>query len=91
VTPAKRIDRSRFRDLLGLVRAFRFRHDRVLCTEEAAVLARRAGVGLALLTATAGVIGSDPYDGAIRGLFEGAGCLAGFATLGRYFGLHARE
>jgi hypothetical protein len=167
---------------LGLLRALRFRHDTVVCTEEAAVLARRAGTGLAagavtmlalpaialgaphslssawrvyafaaagagicamllaapavvaavrvrpqvdgraedllsdlgsllptppegspwrfallvaltlaIATAAAGVAGNDPYDGALRGLFEAGGCLVGFATLGRYLGLRARD
>jgi hypothetical protein len=46
---------------------------------------------VAFVTAAAGVAGNDPYDGVIRGLFEAAGCLAGFATLGRYLALRARE
>ncbi len=165
---------------LALLRALRFRRDSVVCTEEAVVLARRAGVGLAagavtmlalpaialgaphsfspawrvyafaaagtgvcaillaapalvaairvrphidgragdlfsdlgplvptplkaspwrfallvaltlaIATAAAGVSGNDPYDGALRGLFEAGGCLVGFATLGRYLGLRA--
>ena len=44
-------------------------------------------LALAIVTAAVGVAGNDPYDGALRGLFEGAGCLAGFATLGRYLAL----
>lgn len=46
---------------------------------------------LALVTAAGGVAGNDPYDGALRGLFEAAACLAGFATLGRYLGLRAAK
>ena len=44
---------------------------------------------LAVATAAAGVAGNDPYDGALRGLFEAGGCLVGFAVLGRYLGLRA--
>jgi len=44
---------------------------------------------LALVTAASGLAGGDPYDGALRGLFEAAGCLAGYATLSRYLGLRA--
>jgi hypothetical protein len=43
--------------------------------------------GLALLTAAAGVIQSDPYDGIVRGFAEAAACLAGFALLGPFLGL----
>jgi hypothetical protein len=43
--------------------------------------------GLALLTAAAGVVQSDPYDGILRGLAEAAACLAGFALLGPFLGL----
>jgi hypothetical protein len=47
---------------------------------------------LALVLAVGGMVGSDPYDGIMRGLAEGAACLAGFALLGRYLGLreHSR-
>jgi hypothetical protein len=34
-----------------------------------------------------GVAGSDPYDGALRGVLDALACLFGFATLGRYLGL----
>jgi hypothetical protein len=44
-------------------------------------------VGVALAVTLAGVVGSDGYDGAVRGLAEALACLAGFATLGRYLGL----
>jgi hypothetical protein len=43
--------------------------------------------GIAVVLAVAGVIQSDPYDGALRGLLDGVACLAGFALLGRYLGL----
>jgi hypothetical protein len=43
--------------------------------------------GLALVTATAGVIQSDPYDGILRGVAEATACLGGFALLGPFLGL----
>jgi hypothetical protein len=42
---------------------------------------------LALVTAAAGVVQSDPYDGILRGLAEAGACLAGFALLGPWLGL----
>jgi hypothetical protein len=42
---------------------------------------------VAFVTVVAGVAASDPYDAILRGLLEGAACLAGFAVLGRYLGL----
>jgi len=42
---------------------------------------------LAVAITVAGVAASDPYDGALRGVADAAGCLAGFALLGRYLGL----
>jgi hypothetical protein len=38
----------------------------------------------------AGIAQSDPFDGAARGLADGAAVLAGFALLGRYLGLRSR-
>ena len=35
----------------------------------------------------AGIVGADPIDGFIRGVFEGLVCLGGFALLGRYLSL----
>jgi hypothetical protein len=35
----------------------------------------------------AGIVQGDPLDGLLRGAFEAAACLAGFAALGRYLGL----
>lgn len=35
----------------------------------------------------AGIVQGDPIDGLLRGAFEAAACLAGFAALGRYLGL----
>ena len=35
----------------------------------------------------AGIVQGDPIDGLVRGMFESAACLAGFAALGRYLGL----
>ena len=43
--------------------------------------------GLALVTAAAGLVQSDPYDGILRGLAEASACLAGFALLGPFLGL----
>lgn len=47
-----------------------------------------AGV-VALVIALAGVVQSDPFDGVLRGLADGAACLVGFAVLGRYLGLRS--
>lgn len=48
--------------------------------------------GLALVTAAAGLLQSDPYDGILRGLAEATACLAGFAVLGPFLGLwHWRQ
>jgi hypothetical protein len=43
--------------------------------------------GLALVTAAAGVVQSDPYDGILRGVAEATACLGGFALLGPFLGL----
>jgi hypothetical protein len=43
--------------------------------------------GIVVVLAAAGIIQDDPYDGALRGLLDGAACLAGFAVLGPYLGL----
>jgi hypothetical protein len=45
-----------------------------------------AGAIFVLMTA-AGIVASDGYDGAIRGIADGLLCLLGFATVGRYLGL----
>jgi hypothetical protein len=45
-----------------------------------------AGAIFLLFTVT-GVLASDPFDGALRGLMDGVACLLGFATVGRYVGL----
>jgi hypothetical protein len=42
---------------------------------------------LVVIVTVAGVLQSDPYDGAVRGVVEGFACLTGFAVLGRYLGL----
>jgi hypothetical protein len=42
---------------------------------------------IAVILAAAGVVQSDPYDGALRGVLDGLACLTGFALLGRYLGL----
>jgi hypothetical protein len=44
-----------------------------------------AGIGVAV--ALAGVVGSDPYDGLLRGVLDGGACLIGFAALGPFLGL----
>lgn len=44
-------------------------------------------VGIAVVLAAAGVVQSDPYDGALRGIADGLACLVGFGSLGRYLGL----
>jgi hypothetical protein len=43
--------------------------------------------GLALVITLAGVLQSDPFDGALRGLADGGACLIGYAALSRYLGL----
>jgi hypothetical protein len=50
-------------------------------------LALLSAAGLAVVVALAGVVASDPYDGILRGVFEGGAFLAGYATLGRYLGI----
>jgi hypothetical protein len=42
---------------------------------------------VALVIALLGVAQGDPFDGLVRGIADGAACLAGFAVLGRYLGL----
>jgi hypothetical protein len=42
---------------------------------------------IVLLMVALGIRTDDPYDGILRGLFDGAACLAGFAVLGQYLGL----
>jgi len=37
----------------------------------------------------AGVVASDPYDGALRGIGEGAACFIGFAILSRFLALRS--
>jgi hypothetical protein len=46
-------------------------------------VALAAGAAVSL----AGIVQGDPLDGLVRGTFEAAACLAGFAALGRYLGL----
>lgn len=46
-------------------------------------------LGVVVVIAAAGVVQADPFDGALRGLADGAACLAGFALLGRYLSLRA--
>jgi hypothetical protein len=48
-----------------------------------------AGV-LFVLVAVAGIVQSDPFDGALRGFAEAAALIAGFAVLGRFLGLRAQ-
>jgi hypothetical protein len=54
-------------------------------------LALTFAAGIAVLVAVAGIIQSDPYDGALRGIADGLACLAGFAVLGRYLGLRPAD
>jgi hypothetical protein len=42
---------------------------------------------VALVITLAGVVQDDPFDGLLRGLADGAACLAGYLVLGRYLGL----
>jgi hypothetical protein len=44
---------------------------------------------LAIVIALAGAVQDDGIDGALRGLLDGAACLAAFAILGRYIGLRS--
>jgi hypothetical protein len=44
-------------------------------------------VVIVLVMVALGVRSEDPYDGVLRGLFDGAACLVGFAVLGQYLGL----
>lgn len=43
--------------------------------------------GIAVVITAAGIAQADPFDGALRGLADGAACLLGFGVLGRYLGL----
>lgn len=45
--------------------------------------------GVGLVVWLAGIAASDPYDGALRGLAEGAACIIGFAVFGRYLSLRS--
>ncbi len=44
---------------------------------------------IAVVITAAGVLQDDPFDGALRGLLDGAACLVGFGLLGRYLGLRS--
>jgi hypothetical protein len=46
---------------------------------------------IVLVMVAIGVRSDDLYDGILRGLFDGAACLAGFAVLGPYLGLRRRS
>jgi hypothetical protein len=48
-----------------------------------------ASCGVGLVVWLAGVAASDPYDGALRGIAEGAACLIGFTILGRFLALRS--
>lgn len=52
-------------------------------------LAVLLALAIAVLLTGAGIVQSDPYDGAARGIADGLACLAGFALLGRYLGLRS--
>ncbi len=54
-------------------------------------LARRVALIVALVVWLAGLVASDPIDGALRGLFEASACLGGFALLGRFLGLRQKQ
>jgi hypothetical protein len=49
--------------------------------------ARRVALGVGAAVWLAAIVQGDPLDGLLRGVLEGAACLAGFAALGRYLGL----
>ena len=51
------------------------------------MFALTVAAALAVIVTVAGVLQSDPYDGAVRGILEGVACLTGFAVLGPYLGL----
>jgi hypothetical protein len=53
------------------------------------VLALIVAAAITVAITAGGVIQSDPFDGAARGILDGLACLAGFALLGRYLGLRA--
>jgi hypothetical protein len=50
-------------------------------------LACWVAVAVGAAVSLAGIAQGDPLDGFVRGIFEAAACLAGFAALGRYLGL----
>lgn len=50
-------------------------------------LAVGLALGIVVVLTAAGLAQSDPFDGALRGIFDGLACLAGFGLLGRYLGL----
>jgi hypothetical protein len=50
-------------------------------------LALALGAGLAIAISIAGVVANDPYDGVLRGLFEGGVFLGCYAALGRYLAI----
>ena len=51
--------------------------------------ARHVALAVLVLTTAAGVVQSDPIDGALRGLLEAVACLGGFWALGKYLGLRS--
>lgn len=55
------------------------------------ILALAVAATVAVAITIGGVVQSDGYDGALRGLADGLACLAGFALLGRYLGLRAAD
>lgn len=44
---------------------------------------------IAVVITVAGVIQSDPFDGALRGLSDAGACLLGYLALGWFLGLRA--
>ncbi len=54
-------------------------------------IAVTASCGLGLLVWFAGIAASDPYDGALRGIAEGAASFIGFIVLGRFLALRSHH
>jgi hypothetical protein len=50
-------------------------------------LAVALAVAIVVCLTLGGIVQSDPYDGALRGIADGFACLVGFGVLGRYLGL----
>jgi hypothetical protein len=48
---------------------------------------RAVAIGAGTIVALAGIAQGDPFDGLIRGVFEGLACFGGYLALGRFIGL----